>query len=357
LLVACGTSPGASVDGGAEGDGGAPLADGGPPPADGGATGGWLSTRGNHILTPDGRRWHGRGANLPDTRSCNACAYATPVVSEVIRRIDTLVDGWRASLFRLTLESYAAADGRMQWQGVLDDPAYLDDLRTIVNHAGTKPGAYVLLSLWVDPSFSSLGWPTAATQDRWRKLAETFLRVPHVLYGLVNEPQYNFDGSQDADVWTAMNDTVRVIRSVEDANGAPHHVIAVQGTGGWARRLDYYIDHPITAGGGDNVAYEVHVYDPTSEFDARFATPSLTLPVLIGEFGPVSGDATMTAQDCDNLMARAESLEIPYLAWTFHMRCDPSLLVDHSNGGCGVGMTLEPTAWGAQIKNRFATPW
>ncbi len=58
-----------------------------------------------------------------------------------------------------------------------------------------------------------------------------------------------------------------------------------------------------------------------------------------------------------DLMARAETAGVSYLAWTFHMRCPPNLLVDNSNGGCGVGMTLTPTDWGTQLKTRLATGW
>jgi endoglucanase len=208
----------------------------------------------------------------------------------------------------------------------------------------------------VDPGHSDLGWPTDATRDEWRLLADRFADTPHVLFGLVNEPQYNFDGSQDADVWAAMNDTVQVIRDVEDFAGGRHHVITVQGTGAWARRLSYYVDHPITAGGGEAIAYEVHVYDPADQFAVRFEDPSATLPVVIGEFGPTDL-GPMTEDDCRTLMQSARSLEIPHLAWTFHMRCPPNLLVDNSEGGCGEGMALEPTPWGTILMEGLAAPW
>jgi endoglucanase len=314
----------------------------------------WLHTQGNHIFRADGKVWHGRGANIQDTRGCGACAFAQPVVSEVNRRVDELADGWGANFMRLTLESYAQPNpGQVQWQNVVADPGYLADVVSIVHHATQKPGVYVLVSLWVDSTFSDLGWPTQSTREEWKVLAQTFKDEPHVLFGVINEPQLNFDGAQDPQVWSAMNDTVATIRAVEDAAGAPHHVVTVQGTGGWARRLDYYVTHPITAGGGDNVAYEVHVYNPASDFGMLFQQPSATLPVVIGEFGPTN----MTEQECGALMVSAEALEIPYLAWTFHMRCPPNLLVDDSQNGCGVGMPLSPTSWGSLLKQRLAMPW
>ena len=315
-----------------------------PPPA---TTSRWLRTEGNRIVTSDGQVWRGRGANLHDTRSCNACTSRAPDRDEVLRRVDELVDVWGANFIRLDLESYASSS-------VLNDPSYLADVQAIVDHIGEKPGVYVMVSLWHDPSFTDLGWPGPGTSTVWEQLATTFANDPHVLYGLVNEPQHNYDGSRDAEVWTAMNNTVAAIRAVEDQMGVPHHVVAVQGTGGWARFLQYYVDHPITAGDGENVAYEVHVYDPASTFQDRFIAPSRALPVIIGEFGPANG---MSMNDCAELMELAEQNDVPYLAWTFHMRCPPNLLVDHSNGGCGIDMPLEPSDWGRLFKDRLAQPW
>ena len=328
------------------------------------STGDWLHTGGNHILRSDDTVWHGRGANLNDTRSCNACTYQAPSAAEVMRRADELIDNWKANFIRLDLESYGSStEGgsppRVHWQGVLDDPGYLADIQTIVSHIGAK-GAYTLVSLWVDPTFTqtssgavAAGWPTPATNAVLAKLAQTFIADPRVLFGVSNEPQNNFDGALDGPAWNAMNSAVSAIRAVENAAGAPHHIVVVQGTGGWASRLDYYVGHPIAAGGGANVAYEAHVYVPSSQFATVFGNAARTIPVLIGEFGT----ANMSDSDIAALQQEAEKSGIPHLGWTFHMRCDPSLLVDHSNGGCGVGMTLEPTSWGLLLKNRLAIPW
>jgi Cellulase (glycosyl hydrolase family 5) len=322
--------------------------------SDTGVAPGGLYTKGNKLYLPGGKVFHGRGANIHDTRSCNACTWSKPDVAEVKRRIDELVS-WGANFMRLDLESYASADGRVHYKGVLDDPAYLADVKSIIDHIGTKKGVYVLLSLWIDPTFSSLGWPTAKTIKVWEKLAQTFKDDQHVLFGLCNEPQSNFDGKQDAACHKAMNDAVAAIRKVESAAGVQPHIISVQGTGGWARRMDYYVTHPITAGSGKNIVYEVHVYDPSSDFTKLFINPAKTLPLIIGEFGPHS--TRMTTTDCTKLMDEAQKLEIPHLAWTFHMRCPPNLLVDKTNNGCGVKMSLQPTAWGQQLKGRLAKPW
>ena len=302
----------------------------------------WLRTSGNRIYR-GANAFHGRGANLHDTRGCNACAFSTPSAAEVNRRSDELIDNWKANLIRLDLESYASAGGRVHYKGVLDDPSYQADIVNMVSHISSK-GAYTLLSLWIEPTATETEVPTAATNEVWKKLAEMFKNEPRVLYGLVNEPH----NDTDQNVWNGMNAAVQAIRDVESAAGTPQHIIAVQGTQQWARVLDYYITHPITAGGGTNIAYETHIYDPASQFAKLFENPSKTLPVIIGEFGE---------QDVDELMQRAEAAEVSYIAWTFHGRCPPNLIVDNSGGGCGVGMALTPTAYGQKIKNRLAQPW
>ena len=323
------------------------LPDAGVPDAgipDAGVDDGRLHTAGNGIYTEDGTRWQGRGANLLDTRSCNACAYEPPNVGEVKRRVDELVR-WGATFIRLDLESYAALSGRVHGLPFTVDAAYLADIVEIVRYIETKPGVYVLVSLWVDPTIGAEGRPTNATADAWRVLAHALRDEPRAFFGIVNEPENNYDGSGDQAVWQAMNAVVQAIRTQEAADGVPPHLVAVQGTGGWARLLRYYIAHPIP---GPNVIYETHVYNPEADFESLVRVPAETLPVIIGEFAPVTG--FMTSADAAALIVLADELRIPWAAWTFHMRCSPNLLVENSGGGCGVGMALQPTPWGSQVK-------
>lgn len=319
------------------------------------APAGWLSVRGNKLLGTDGKPFHGRGANIHDTRSCNSCTWGKPNAGEVLRRVDMLTDGWKANFVRLLLESYDKPEGRTTWASLMDDPQYFADVQKIVAHVGTKKGVTLMLSVWHDPSLGKKGLPTPDTIKLWKKLATAFKDSPHVIFGLVNEPEENYDGSEDQNVWKAMNDTVAAIREVEGSG--PKHVIAVQGTRAWARVLDYYVTHPITAGGGANIVYETHVYDPRDQFKARFIEPSKKIPVIIGEFGPVTDIANMKMEDCSALMDEAEKAEVPYLGYTFHFRCPPNMLIDNSNNGCGEGTKLEPSPWGTMLKDRLAKPW
>lgn len=321
------------------------------------ATGDWLSTKANKIVKSDGSVWMGRGANLMDTRGCAACASVTTRsrVDEVKRRLDELVK-WGANFVRLTLESEAGSS-YANYKPITEDPQYLADIKEIADYAATKPGLYIEVSLWVDSTFSTTpvaGWPTAQTIEVWKILAATLKDNPRVMFGIVNEPQMNFGGTYDAQVWTAMNNAVQAIRDTEARLGAKQHIVVVQGVGGWSRILKYYLNHPIAAGNGANVAYEVHVYDAASEFKSMFEDPSLILPVIIGEFAPASG--YMTLAETQLMMDKADALRVPWLAWAFHMRCPPNMLVDNSNWGCGVGMTLTPTEWGQQVKTQLAKP-
>ncbi len=328
----------------------------------GGLLTGWLQVKDGRIRLPNGKPFHGRGANIHDTRSCDACAWEPAKVDEVLRRIDVLTDEWHASFVRLLLESYPddgrsknGGYGRAHFRNVVDDEQYFLDVMRIIGHIGKKRGVYVLVSLWQDPTFSSLGWPTAKTALVWKKLASALKDMPFVMFGLVNEPQANDDGRRDAEVWRAMNDTVGAIRSVE--RPGRHHIVTVQGTREWGRSLDYYVEHPITAGGGVNVAYETHVYNRPTRFDELFVRPAKRLPVIIGEVGPQQDDhVTMFPEDCEKLFDLAETNDVPWLAWTFHGNCPPNLLVERKNT-CGAGASLDPSPWGLLVKARLARPW
>ncbi|KAI7843641.1 hypothetical protein COHA_002880 [Chlorella ohadii] len=290
---------------------------------------------------------------IQDTRSCVACV-GQQNASEVIRRMDFAIASMGARMFRLDMETYAAGDEALQWcwPDCNMDSKYLTDLDTILTWVASKhPGVQVLLAAWNSKrgwGMTDLEWPTATTNAMWRTVVTRLGKHPHVWWGVSNEPEYNFDGAQDAQVWQAMNTAVAAIRAAEKDAGQYPHIVTVQGTRAWARPLDYYVTHPITAGDGINVAYETHPYNPQADFAALWVNPAKTLPVLIGEFGPVDG--SMTSADAEKLMQTANSLGIPWTAWTLHMRCPPNLLQDLSNYGCGVGMPLRLTAWGELIK-------
>jgi hypothetical protein len=330
----------------------------------------WLSVRGNKILTGDGKPFHGRGANLADTRSCNACTFQNPNPQGLMAWSDELLDRWHANFVRFLLDSYPSADGRTQWKSLLDDPQYYADIQTVVDHMTSKAGVYVMVTLYRDPSMGPRGtgagaeWPTEATLPIYAKLAEAFYDNPKVLFGLMNEPHDS--ASRNPALATIFNEAISAIRDVERSHGSPAHIIVAQASQNYARDLSYWVANPLTAAGGGNIAYEVHPYNPESDFDALVVQPAKKLPVIIGEFGPFDlGGVQMVESDISALMRIAEANDIPYLAWMFHQRCPPNLLEDRGDtdyDGCGfvgAGTTYRwpATAWGTQLKNRLATPW
>jgi hypothetical protein len=309
---------------------------------------GWLYTSGNRIERADGSLWQGRGVNIHDTRSCLTCVGQAPDVSEVKRRIDLAVDDWGATFLRLSLEAYAEGNGATSWRSLLDDPSYREAVESIVDYAGTKPGVYIMVSVWMDPSLDANGWPTAETAALWARLASMFRDAPHVLFGVAHEPRANTDGAQDVACAAAMSAVVEAIREVERGGGGEQHIVAVQGTRAFGRSVHHYIDHPITAGGGENIAYEVHLFDPLERFDELVGKPASHLPIIIGAFGPPTADQ-LGYQDALNLMLLADGIGVSYSAWSLHHACGPNLLKATAQG-CGMGMSLEPSAWGEVVR-------
>jgi hypothetical protein len=326
------------------------------------ATGDWLTTKGNRIVKGDGSPFHGRGANLHDTRSCDACSGQAPNPTGLMKWSDELIDNWKANFIRFNLWSFADNGGyRVQWKSLVDDPQYYADIQTVVNHMTSKPGVYVMVTLFLDPSMPAVGqphaeWPTDKTQPVYKKLAEAFVNNPRVLFGLMNEPQD--PASENPALEAIFKKSIQTIRDVETANGTPPHIIVAQATQNWSRDLSYWLAHPL----GANIAYEVHAYNPPSDFNALFVNPGKTLPVLIGEFGYSQYQTIAQAQQ---LMEVAEANEIPWIAWSFHQRCDPNLIADKGGSGydgcgftgAGTTYTWPVTDWGKAVKDRLAMPW
>ena len=88
--------------------------------------------------------------------------------------------------------------------------------------------------------------------------------------------------------------------------------------------------------------------NPAEQFDYVFVDSSKTLPVVLGELGPVSG--LMNSTDAEAAMRLANNLSLPWTAFSLHMRCPPNMLQDLSNNGCGVGMPLRLTDWGLLVQ-------
>jgi Cellulase (glycosyl hydrolase family 5) len=323
-----------------------------------------LKIDGNHIVyASSGINFHGRGANLHDTRSCSACSFAPADPAGLNRWSDELTDVWHANLVRFLLSAKAAPfnQSEVQWKNLVDDPAYLADIVTNVTHLTAKPGVYVLVTLFADPTIKDNNgdfdseWPSSLgdSNTRYTALAEALVDDPHVLFGLTNEP--HTDTQHEADLATVYEHAITAIRAVEDAHGVAHHIIVAQAPVGYARDVSYFVAHPLS---GDQIAYEIHPYDHQVDFMAHITTPSASLPLIIGEYGetPEMSDADIT-----QMWSVAEAAEVPYIAWNFHARCPPNLLQDTSSDGCGLsastGYDFPRTPYGDLVFAHLQTPW
>jgi len=334
-LNAGSTTTGGSTTGGTT-TGGSTSGGGSTPPATG------LSTSGNLLLL-NGQPFVGRGVNLPTSRSCGACTWMEnfasergKAVAEVKRRIDFLQTK-NVNFVRLLLETNETEE----YRNYLASPVYREEVKEIMAYLDSKPGIVVLLSVWLDPSLDSLGLPTTtppagkvtSTRQILEALVDDFGKYPRVMWGLSNEP-HTTSVAEDQVGWTRMNDLVAAIRAREVQSGSSEHVVAVQGLRDWARDLSYYVTHPITAGGGKNVVYETHQYNPKADFGRYFLNAATTLPVIVGEFGPFAwaGVTQMDTPDFQELIDQAEQKKISYLAWALHQRCPPNLIIDPQAG-------------------------
>jgi hypothetical protein len=353
--TAVGDDGGGALDGGGGGDDGG-GSDGGGPPSEG------LLVVGNRIVHADGSPFHGRGADLHDERSCEACSFLPRNPNGVDRWSDELIDHWHANFIRFLLSAKAAPYNmyELQWQSLVDDMQYLADIIQNVDHM-TGKGAYVLVTLFADPTIKpddsdfDSEWPSSLgdSNSRYATLAEAFHDNPRVLFGLTNEP--HTQAGKEAALADVYQNAIAAIRAVEDMHGSPHHIVIAQAPIDWARDVSYFMTHPLQ---GDQIAYEIHPYNQQTDFDMLIVQPSKVLPIIIGEYGPAAG---MTDADIMALWSVAQANEVPYIGWVFHQRCPPNLLQDTASDGCGLdpatGYDFPRTAWGDLLFNHLATPW
>jgi hypothetical protein len=212
---------------------------------------------------------------------------------------------------------------------LVQDSGYLADIKNTVTHMTGKSHVYVMVTLFSDPSMKpdnsdpDSEWPTAQTIPVYQALAGALYDDPKVLFALTNEP--HGPDNMDAELAQRYLDSIDAIRAVETQHGVPEHVIVVQAPSQWARYLDYFVQNPIKR---SNVAYEVHSYNPQSDFDHLLTQPHKTLPIIVGEHGPSQY---------------------------------PNLLQDTASDGCGLaastGYNFPRTAWGDMLHDYLAQPW
>lgn len=274
--------------------------------------------------------WAGKGVNLPDTRACGFCTRSK---DEVMRRVDYIFDVLNLDWIRLTLE----ADDNSET--VINNVSYWQDVQDIISYIGSKPGKYVEASLFKDPSIGAdsnvPNGPSGSTRQEWVKMAKVFKDQPHVIIGIVNEPN-----GTAASLIASMNYVVEGIRGVGAQN-----LILVQCLG-YSADCNLYKDNRIS---DSNTAYEIHVYSTASQTDDRLLQG---IPLVVSETAVESAktyNEYETMSDYLHLVDLCAERGIPYAGWSFDEECGPAMLnasASDSNS-CGLDNDLSSyTAWG-----------
>jgi Cellulase (glycosyl hydrolase family 5) len=282
--------------------------------------------------------WTGKGVNLFDTRACGASKRSK---QEVIRRIDHLFDKLNLDWIRLNLEANTVN------KNALNDSSYWNDIKDIVAQVGLKPGKYVEVSVWKDTSLCDKdsgsscngdrmlpGGPSNNTSDLWAFMAKYFKDKPHVIMGIVNEPENTTTPQSTSYLYRSMNSTVQKIR-----NTGAKNVILVQCLW-YSIDCSLYVNNPITAGGGINIAYEIHLYSSINRTNQLLALPNM--PLVVSEtavINDVKNSIFATVADYMYTVNSCKKRDIPYAGWAFDEECYPPMLAKGDN-------LSAYTAWG-----------
>lgn len=297
-----------------------------------------LVVRGNNIYQSTSNKiWAGKGANLPDMRACGVGCERS--VQEVTRRIDYLLDDMELDWVRFLLEAYD------EGSTVTANETYWQYVKSVVNHIGSKPGKYVEVTLFSDPSVGAdpkvPGGPSTYTKDRWVFMAEYFKDLTHVIIGVVNEPQ-GFQSTPGYDV--SLRDSMNYVANKIRGTGATN-LILVQCLA-YSADCTLYAKNRIDA---ENVAYELHLYCTIDQANTKL---SLELPFVASEMGIVNNIQKNIVEDYASFRYIVELCKIkgiPYAGWSFDENCAPVMLEGQTSNsnGCGEGNDLSMhSAWG-----------
>lgn len=329
----------------------------------------WLSTSGNHILASPGTNWVSHGVNVPDARCNNSCYsngnHENNPNLALVRIRDAINRG--ANIIRIPLESDRIQDGSSTGissvtSNLIDEPNYVNSVIRLVNYATSFTGVYVMVSMWHDPTLvynptnrTFSAEPTPSTDAVYRVLVDNFHSNPAVIYGLSNEP-FKENSVGDANIWEAMDHAVDTIRTRERSYSDPPHLISIQGRG-YSNNLTYYINRPISSGGGNNVIYEAHIYDQNKI--SAFLAASKSIPVIVGEYGPSEPNtanpndwqgknynftgSVLPLSQVPDFIRQMRQQEISYIAWAHAQQDAPNIFASSPND-VGRSLTCNPNA-------------
>ena len=322
------------------------------------------------FINEAGEVWFGKGVNFIDFNQSNAAASVplSRMLPEMKKRLDFAKSELKIDFIRYCID--------MPTKGVIGGGAeYVAALKDIITYAWTQHGMRALLSLWNESSLeaspSSSGkfsqGPTAASVTVWQYLAQAFAHSGHVMLGLANEPEST--NAANIERWrTQMVACGKVIRDMERTERGKAHIVVAQG-GAYSRNLQQWKQAGLAIAGP--VAYEYHDYQHENAWESAFVQYARAgMPLLIGEWGPavIQKPGNVAVRDSldladseywslpreqEKVFALFKQHSIPCAAWALAIRCWPDLLIDNSNGGAGVGMTLQLSPWGELLRGLY----
>ena len=288
----------------------------------------------------------------------------------ILKTVDTAIKEWHANIIRLPLsQDRWFGKGPEQTDG---GKAYRNLVQQVVDTCATQK-CYIVLDLhWSDcdewgANIGQHSMPDSNSIVFWQDLAPIYANQAAVLFDLYNEPH---DVSWE--VWLnggSITDTPnsrhvgppksfhavgmqRLLDTVR-ATGAKNVIIA----GG----LDWAYDFSgILAGrrlsdpAGNGVIYANHCYDNKKEsvdtWISNMEEASAKLPVIVSEFGGISGPSRVAPSDnwLLHVLRALDEHHWSWVAWNLHTGAPPNLISDWN---------YTPTpGFGAYVKKALATP-
>lgn len=304
-----------------------------------------LQVVGTNILNNLGQRVLLRGVNVASME------WSSDGQGRVLQTVAVAIRDWHANIIRLPLS-------QDRWFGYGPEQAdgggaYRALTHQIVDYCASNR-CYIILDLhWSDcnewgRNMGQHSMPDTNSLVFWRDLARVYANNPAVLYDLYNEPHdVSWDVWLNGGVVTDKPNARHAMGPPKtfEAVGLQSLLDAVRATGAnnvvVAGGLDWAYDfsgilagHQLSDPHGNGVIYANHCYDNKHDsvdaWVAKMEAASARVPLIVSEFGGVSGPSRV-APDDNWLLHVLRSLNEHHWSWTawdLHTAAKPNLISD-----------------------------
>jgi endoglucanase len=301
-----------------------------------------LHTEGNRILNSKGETVWLRGVNAASME------FTSDGEGHILNTVNTAIRDWHVNIIRLPL----AQD---RWFGKAREQTNSSDAYRALVHqvvdACASQGCYIILDLhWSDcnewgTNIGQHSMPDSNSVAFWTDFAPVYANNPAVLFDLYNEPH-----NVTWDEWLKggrITDTPNGRRAgpgkTYDAVGMQQMLDTVRATGAKnvivAGGLDWAYDFSGILEGrqlsdptGYGVIYANHCYDNKKDsvdaWIAKMEKASARLPVIVTEFGGMSGPSRVVHWDnwLLHVLQAIDDHQWSYTAWDLHPSAGPTLI-------------------------------